>query len=152
MSDVPAAPAAPVRSGARTRLITALTLLVVSAAMVYGTWLAVDDMRAKPMTAQVTIGHQGELPALEMVNTSDFTWLNVTVTINGTFKTGVELEGPFEPRARLSIPLHTFVDDQDRNLIGAGEPVREVTARATRRSRFPRVNVDRPTSGRWPVD
>ena len=151
MSDV-SAPAAPVRSGARARLITALTLLVVSAAMVYGTWLAVDDMRAKSMTAQVTIGHQGELPALEMVNTSDFTWLNVTVTINGTFKSGVELEGPFEPRARLSIPLHTFVDDRDRNLIGTEEPVREVTARATRRSRFPTFNVNRPTSGRWPFD
>ena len=151
MSDV-SAPAAPVRSGARTRLITALTLLVVSAAMVYGTWLAVDDMRAKPMTAQVTIGHHGELPALEVVNTSDFTWLNVTVTINGTFETGHVIEGPFEPGAMVRVPLHTFVDDQDRNLMGTKEPVREVTARATRISRFPTFNVNRPTSGRWPFD
>ncbi len=139
-------------SGAARKWIVVVALLSVSAAMVYGTWLAVDDLRAKPMAARVTIIEGGDVPALEVVNTSDFAWLNVAVTVNGTFTAGTVIDGPIDSGAVLELPLSTFVDDGGRTLLQAQEPVREVAGTATRVSRFPTFNVNRPTSGRWPLE
>jgi hypothetical protein len=144
MPDAPST-AASTPSGITRRVATALTLFAVSAAMVYGTWLAVDDMRAKPMVAQVTIAGD----ALCVANDSGFTWLTPSVTINGTFvASSVPLD--LATGATACLPLDTFVDDQGRDLASTGEPVREVTATASRRSRFGTFNAERRISGRWP--
>lgn len=130
-------------AGTRRRLATALTLFLVSAAMVYGTWLAVDDMRAKPMRAQVTLAADG----LTVTNRGDFTWRSAIFTVNGTFR--AEVPAPLAPGATTVIPLAAFVDASARALGASGERVRDVTARATRQSRFGTFNTDRPTTGRW---
>lgn len=133
-------------SSTRRRLATALTLFLVCAGMVYGTWLAVDDMRAKPMAAQVTV----DAGRLMVVNDGDFTWTDAVFTINGVFSTGAP--DALAPGATLVLPLDAFADANGRRLSWPADHVRDVTARATRRSRFGAFNTDRPTTGRWPID
>lgn len=145
MSDVQD-PAAPVRAGAARRLATALTLFLVSAGMVYGTWLAVDDMRAKPMVARVTVANG----ALVVVNDGDFAWSGAVFVLNGTYR--ADAPAPLAPGAQQTLPLATFVDREGRAPDLQREPVRDVTATATRHSRFGTFNTNRPTTGRWPID
>ena len=57
-----------------------------------------------------------------------------------------------EPGATACLPLGTFVDGQGRPWSALGEPAREVTITAFRRSRFRTVNAERRVSGRWPLD
>jgi hypothetical protein len=128
------------------KTIVAITLVVVSAAMVYGTWLAVDDMRAKPMVAQVTV----EGGAIVVVNGGDFAWSDAQFVVNGTYRAAVP--GTLAPGARQVLALTTFVDKDGRTAGAAGDPVRDVTATATRHSRFGTFNTDRPTTGRWLLD
>jgi hypothetical protein len=120
-----------------------LALLVSSAAMVYGTWLAADDMRAKPLVAEVTL----DAAALTVVNGNDFTWRTADFTLDGAFR--AQAPGPLEPGATLRVPLAAFVDESGRPVTAAGQPPRDLTATATRRSRFGAVNKDRTSSGRW---
>ena len=138
--------AAPVRAGATRRLATALTLFLVSAAMVYGTWLAVDDMRAKPMVARVTVANG----ALVVVNDGDFAWSGAVFVLNGTFT--ADAPATLAPGAQQTLPLGAFVDRDGRPPDLQRDPVRDVTARATRHSRFGAFNTDRPTTGRWVID
>lgn len=119
-------------------------LLVVSAAMVWGTWAAIDDLRPKAMTAQVTASGG----ALSIVNTSGFAWTDAVFTINGTYSTRVPQRT--EHGAALVVRLDSFVDDHGQPF-PAGDAVRELTAVATRHSALGRVNGARPTSGRFPL-
>lgn len=134
---------APPRDG-RKRLAVLVLLLVVSAAMVWGTWAAIDDLRPKAMAAQIAVSGD----ALSIVNTSGFAWTDAVFTINGAFSARVPQR--LEHGAALVVRLDSFVDDRGQHL-PAGEPVREVTAVATRHSALGRVNGARPTSGRWPL-
>jgi hypothetical protein len=64
------------------KTLVAIALFAVSAAMVYGTWLAVDDMRAKLMVAQVTV----DGGAVVVVNDGDFAWSDAQFVVNGTYR------------------------------------------------------------------
>lgn len=134
-------------SGAGKKLTVVMALLAVSAAMVYGTWLAVDDMRAKPMVAQVTVTSE----ALCVVNDSGFLWQHPTFTINKVF-VSVAPHQKVEPGARQCLPLDSFVEKTDGRLVRLDAPVREVAAVATRPSRFRRVNAERRISARWTIE
>ncbi len=125
------------------KTLVAIALVAVSAAMVYGTWLAVDDMRAKPMVAQVTV----EAGAIVVENGGDFAWSDAQFVVNGTYRAAVP--ETLAPGARQTIALSAFVDRDGRSAASAGEAVRDVTATATRHSRFGTFNTDRPTTGRW---
>lgn len=138
----PHEPTAP-RPSATRSLATLIGLVVVSAAMVYGTWLAVDDMRAKPMVAQVTVADGAVL----IVNEGDFAWSDAVFVVNGTYRAAAP--ATLAPGGRQVIALSSFVDKDGRTAGSPGDPVREVTATATRHSRFGTFNTDRPTTGRW---
>ena len=125
------------------KTVVAMALFAVSAAMVYGTWLAVDDMRAKPMVAEVTV----DGAAVVVVNAGDFAWSDAQFVVNGTYRAAVP--ATLAPGERQAIALTAFVDRDGRAAAGTGEPVRDVTATATRHSRFGTFNTDRPTTGRW---
>ena len=142
--DAPSS-AAP-RASATRRLATAVTLFLVSAAMVYGTWLAVDDMRAKAMVARVTVASG----AVVIINDGDFAWSDAVFVVNGTFR--AEAPGTLAPGAQQTIALGTFVDRDGRRADAPGTRVGDVTATATRHSRFGTFNTDRPTTGRWLID
>jgi len=111
--------------------------------MVYGTWLAVDDMRAKLMVAQVTV----DGGAVVVVNDGDFAWSDAQFVVNGTYRAAAP--GTLAPGARQVLALTAFVDRDGRSAASAGGPVHDVTATATRHSRFGTFNTDRPTTGRW---
>lgn len=136
-------PLSPPRDG-RKRLLVVALLLAVSAAMVWGTWAAIDDLRPKAMTAQITVSGD----ALSIVNTSGFAWTDAVFTINGTFHASAPQRT--EHGAALAVRLDGFVDDRGQPF-PAGDTVREVTAVATRHSALGRVNGARPTSGRFPL-
>jgi hypothetical protein len=144
-----AAPPPPLHDGraavSRRGCAAWIVLLLVCMAMVYGTWLAVDDMRAKPMLARVDI--TGD--AVTIVNDSGFTWSDTVFTINGAYTAAAAT--PIEPGSIVSLPLAAFVDAQGRTLTWTRPPVHEVAAAATRKARFPAFNVDHATTGRWPV-
>jgi hypothetical protein len=125
------------------KTLVAIALFAVSAAMVYGTWLAVDDMRAKPMVARVSV----EGAAVVVVNDGDFAWSDAQFVVNGTFRAAAP--DTLAPGARQAIALTAFVDRDGRTAASAGDPVRDITATATRHSRFGTFNTDRPTTGRW---
>jgi hypothetical protein len=125
------------------KTLVAIVLFAVSAAMVYGTWLAVDDMRAKPMVAQVTV----DGGAVVVVNAGDFAWSDAQFVVNGTYRAAAP--AALAPGERQVIALTAFVDRDGRAAGSTGEPVRDVTATATRHSRFGTFNTDRPTTGRW---
>lgn len=131
---------------AQKKAFVAIALFTVSAAMVYGTWLAADDMRAKPMVAQVTV----ENGTLVVVNHGDFAWSDAVYVVNGTFRG--EAPGTLAPGARQMLALSTFTDKDGRTAGAPGDPVRDVTGRATRHSRFGTFNTDRPTTGRWRIE
>jgi len=137
-------------TSAGRKALVAVTLLAVSAAMVYGTWLAVDDMRAKPMMAQAAIGHRGDLVTLEIVNTSDFAWHDTTFTVNGRYR--IVWPEPVEPGGTLGLTLVRFLDASGTALPWPEEPARELSATTTRRPRFARVNRTRVATGRWPFE
>lgn len=128
------------------KTLVAMALFAVSAAMVYGTWLAVDDMRAKPMVAQVTV----DGGAVVVVNDGDFAWSDAQFVVNGTYR--ADAPATLVPGERQAIALTAFVDRDGRTAAGAGDPVHDVTATATRHSRFGTFNTDRPTTGRWLLD
>lgn len=128
--------------GAKKTLV-AIALFAVSAAMVYGTWLAVDDMRAKPMVARVTV----DGGAIVVVNDGDFSWSDAQFVVNGIYR--ATAPDTLAPGARQVLALTAFVDRDGRSAASAGDPVRDVTATATRHSRFGTFNTDRPTTGRW---
>ena len=125
------------------KTLVAIVLFAVSAAMVYGTWLAVDDMRAKPMVAQVSV----DGGAVVVVNAGDFAWSDAQFVVNGTYRAAAP--ATLAPGGRQVLPLTTFVDRDGRSAASAGDPVHDVTATATRHSRFGTFNTDRPTTGRW---
>lgn len=125
------------------KTLVAVSLVVVSAAMVYGTWLAVDDMRAKPMVARVGV----EGGAVVVVNDGDFAWSDAQFVVNGTYRAAAP--DTLAPGARQVLALTAFVDRDGRSAADAGDPVHDVTATATRHSRFGTFNTDRPTTGRW---
>jgi hypothetical protein len=125
------------------KTLVAIALFAVSAAMVYGTWLAVDDMRAKLMVAQVTV----DGGAVVVVNDGDFAWSDAQFVVNGTYRAAAP--GTLAPGARQVLALTAFVDRDGRSAASAGGPVHDVTATATRHSRFGTFNTDRPTPGRW---
>lgn len=133
----------PERNG-RKRLVVVILLLAVSSLMVWGTWAAIDDLQPKSMRADLAVTGG----ALRLVNTSGFAWTNAVFTINDAYT--ASWPDRVEGGATLRMPLTTFVDDAGRAM-PAGETVREVTAEATRHSSLGRVNGNRPTSGRWPV-
>lgn len=122
--------------------VALLVLLLVSAAMVYGTWLAVDDMRAQPMMARVTVA----AGAVTIVNTSEFTWSDTVFTVNETFR--APASGDIWPGRTLVLPLSSFVDPAG---LSTGS-VREVAATSTRKARFSTFNTDHATTGRWPIE
>lgn len=123
----------------------AAALLLVSSVMVYGTWLAADDMRAKPLVAQVTT--QGA--AVRIGNTGEYGWQGLTITVNGRYRH--TLTTTVEPGAAVSVPVAEL-----RTADGApwpsAEPVREVAVAVIRRPRFPKVNRERTASGTFVVD
>ena len=123
-----------------------LVLLLVSAAMVYGTWLAVDDMRAQPMMARVTVA----AGAVTIVNTSRFTWSDTVFTVNEAFR--APSSGDIWPGRTLVLPLSSFVDGAGRPAGPSTGPVREVAATSTRKARFSTFNTDHATTGRWPIE
>lgn len=125
------------------KTLVAIALFAVSAAMVYGTWLAVDDMRAKPMVARVTV----DGGAIVVVNDGDFSWSDAQFVVNGIYR--ATAPDTLAPGARQVLALTAFVDRDGRSAASAGDPVRDVTATATRHSRFGTFNTDRPTTGRW---
>ena len=125
------------------KTLVAIVLFAVSAAMVYGTWLAVDDMRAKPMVAQVSV----DGGAVVVVNAGDFAWSDAQFVVNGTYRAAAP--AALAPGERQVIALTAFVDRDGRAAGSTGEAVRDVTATATRHSRFGTFNTDRPTTGRW---
>ncbi len=148
-SDPPAPPVGPSpigRTNARRGVAALLLLLLVSAAMVYGTWLAVDDLRAKPMAARVNVA----AGAVTIVNTSAFTWSDTVFTVNEIFRT--EARGAIEPGDTLVLPLGAFADSNGRPASSSTEPVREVAATATRKARFRSFNTDHASTGRWLVE
>lgn len=122
------------------RWLTLVTLVAFSAAMVYGTWLAVDDMGAKPMAGDVRLAGD----ALRVVNTSDFAWIDVRMTIDGVYVAPVEA-GPVTPGGELRVTLARFVDASGRT----PPTPREVAIAVTRVPRFPKVNRARTASGTW---
>ncbi len=128
------------------KTLVAIALFAVSAAMVYGTWLAVDDMRAKPMVARVTV----DGGAIVIVNAGDFAWSDARFVVNGTHR--ADVPATLAPGERQVIALTAFVDKDGRAVGTTGGPVRDVTATATRHSRFGTFNTDRPTTGRWLLD
>lgn len=128
------------------KTLVAIALFAISAAMVYGTWLAVDDMRAKPMVARVTV----DGATVVVVNDGDFAWSDAQFVVNGTYR--ADAPATLAPGARQVIALTAFVDRDGRTAASAGDPVRDVTATATRHSRFGTFNTDRPTTGRWLLD
>lgn len=141
--DVTAAPSASGGAPPRDPLRRWLTLVVLvgfSAAMVYGTWLAVDDMGAKPMAGTVAV----EGDALRVVNTSDYAWTDARLVIDGRFAAPV-VAGPVAAGGEFRVPIAAFID-------AAGRPVaspREVAIAVTRVPRFPKVNRARTASGTW---
>lgn len=141
--DVPSAPATPGDAGRRDPLRRWLTLVVLvgfSAAMVYGTWLAADDMSAKPMAGTVTM----EGDTLRVVNTSDYAWTNARLVIDGAFAAPV-VAGPVAAGGEFRVPVAAFVDAGGR----APSSPREVAIAVTRVPRFPKVNRARTASGTW---
>ena len=125
------------------KTLVAIALFAVSAAMVYGTWLAVDDMRAKLMVAQVTV----DGGAVVVVNDGDFAWSDAQFVVNGTYRAAAP--GTLAPGARQVLALTAFVDRHGNSAASAGGPVHDVIATAIRHSRFGTFNTDRPTTGRW---
>jgi hypothetical protein len=103
----------------------------------------VDDMRAKPMVARVTV----DGGAVVVVNDGDFAWSDAQFVVNGTYR--ATAPDTLAPGARQVLALTAFVDRDGRSAASAGEAVRDVTATATRHSRFGTFNTDRPTTGRW---
>ncbi len=140
-----AAPSAPSRSNRRRAIAALLVLLLVSAAMVYGTWLAVDDMRAQPMSARVTMA----AGAVTVVNTSRFTWSDAVFIIDGTFRAAAP--AAIAPGRLVVLPLGQFVDADGRP-VPSSAPVREIAATSTRKARFRTFNVDHAATGLWRVE
>lgn len=138
-SAPPPAPQAPRRDPLR-RWLTLIVLVGFSAAMVYGTWLAVDDMGAKPIAGTVTI----EGDALRIVNTSDYSWTDARLTADGAFAAPV-VAGPVAPGGEFRVPIASLVDPSGR----AVSAPREVAIAVTRVPRFPKVNRARTASGTW---
>lgn len=122
------------------RWLTLVVLVGFSAAMVYGTWLAVDDMSAKPIAANVTV----DGGALRVVNTSGYAWIDARLVVDGAFAAPVEA-GPIAAGDELRVPLTAFVDPAGR----PAEVPRELAITVTRVPRFPKVNRARTASGTW---
>ncbi|MFN7977339.1 MAG: hypothetical protein U0P30_04330 [Vicinamibacterales bacterium] len=141
--DVSSAPTSPGDAPRRDPLRRWLTLVVLvgfSAAMVYGTWLAADDMGAKPMAGTVTL----EGDALRVVNTSDYAWTDARLVIDGAFTAPV-VPGPVAAGAEFRVPVAAFADAGGR----APSSPKEVAIAVTRVPRFPKVNRARTASGTW---
>lgn len=130
----------------RRKALVVCALFAVSATMVYGTWLAADDMRAKPLVAHVTT--KDGFAYIE--NTGEYAWQDVRLTINGEFV--CTQSEPAPPGAVIGV-----------NLIGcrtaAGEPldwpdvrVRDVAITVSRVPRFPLLNRARTASGTFALE
>lgn len=124
------------------RWLTLVVLVGFSAAMVYGTWLAVDDMSAKPIAGTVTV----DGGVMRVVNTSGYAWTDARLVVDGVFTAPV-VAGPVAAGDDLSVPLTAFVDPAGRS----AEAPREVAITVTRLPRFPKVNRARTASGTWPL-
>ena len=142
LASVPSSSPAPPRRDPLRRWLTLVVLVGFSAAMVYGTWLAVDDMGAKPIAATVTI----EGDALHVVNTSGYAWTDARLVVDGTFAAPV-VSGPVGDGGEFRVPVAAFVDPGGR----AASAPREVAIAVTRVPRFPKVNRARTASGTWPL-
>ena len=123
----------------------AAALLLVSSVMVYGTWLAADDMRAKPLVAQVT--RQGN--GVRIGNTGEYGWQGLTITVNGRYRQTVTTT--VEPGDAVSVPV-TALRSADGDPWPSLEPVREVAVAVIRRPRFPKVNRERTASGTFIIE
>ena len=108
-----------------------------------GTWLAVDDMGAKPLAGTVTV----DGGALRVVNTSGYAWTDARLVVDGVFAAPV-VAGPIASGDDLRVPLTAFVDRAGR----PAEAPHEVAITVTRVPRFPKVNRARTASGTWPLD
>lgn len=140
VASVPPSSSAAPRRDPRRRWLTLVVLVGFSAAMVYGTWLAVDDMSAKPIAATVTM----EGDALHVVNTSGYAWTDARLLIDGTFAAPA-VSGPIAAGGEFRVPVAAFVDPGGR----APSAPREVSIAVTRVPRFPKVNRARTASGTW---
>jgi hypothetical protein len=144
-------PAAPGRerprpADRRRRVIVVTVLLGVSTAMVYGTWLAADDMRAKPLVAQVTM--QDGLVTIE--NTGTYAWQDVRLTIDGEYVCA--LTDPVLPGTVVGTNLSGCLSAAGRRLDWPEVPARQVAVVVTRVPRFPRLNRARTASGTYPLE
>ena len=109
-------------------------LLAVSTAMVYGTWLAVDDMGAKPLVAHVTM-RDG---VVEVANDGAYTWQDARLTLNGEFV--CTSDQPTAPGAAVRIAVAGCLNTAGAKLDWPRVGVRDVAVAVTRVPRFPRVN------------
>ncbi len=133
------------------KTLVVVGLLVVSTTMVYGTWLAADDMRAKPLVARVTM----QDGFVRLVNTGDYAWQNLRLTINGEFAC--------DPRARPASdampPGSTTAVNVAACLNAAGQRLdwprvraRDVAVTVSRVPRFPLMNRARTASGTFALE
>ncbi len=142
VTSLPPSAGDPPRRDLVRRWLTLVVLVGFSTAMVYGTWLAADDMGAKPMAGTVTL--DGD--ALRVVNTSDYAWTDARLVADGAFAAPV-VAGPVAPGSEFRVPIAAFVDKTGRP---ATSP-REVAIAVTRVPRFPKMNRARTASGTWPI-
>jgi hypothetical protein len=138
VTSAPSTPGGAPRRDPLRRWLTLVVLVGFSAAMVYGTWLAVDDMGAKPMAGTVTL----EGDALHVVNTSDYAWTDARLVVDEAFTAPV-VPGPVAAGGEFRVPLASFVDRAGHT---PSSP-RDVAIAVTRVPRFPKVNRARTASG-----
>lgn len=143
VSPAPIAAPAPSRGDLRRRWLTVVLLVGFCAALVYGTWLAVDDMAAKPMAGTVTV----DGAALHVANTSGYAWIDVRLVIDGAFAAPA-VAGPVVSGGEFRVPLAVFTDPAGARPAAP----REVSITITRVPRFPKVNRARTASGTWTLD
>jgi hypothetical protein len=128
----------------KTRVTTGL--LLVAAVMVYGTWLAVDDMRAKPLAAAVRL----QPGIVHLDNTGDYAWQELRLTLNGRFTATVP--GPVPAGRGVDAELAAFRDAGDQPLDWNRETLRELAVTVTRVPRFPLMNRGRTASGTFALE
>lgn len=143
VSPAPAAAPEPARRDLGRRWLTLVVLVGFCAALVYGTWLAVDDMSAKPMAGTVRL----DGGVVHVANTSGYAWIDVRLVIDGAFPAPA-VAGPVADGGEIRVPLATFADTAGAH---PASP-REVAITVTRVPRFPKVNRARTASGTWTLD
>lgn len=128
------------------KTIVALGLLLVATVMVYGTWLAVDDIRAKPLVAAA----RTQPGVVHIDNAGDYAWQEVRLTLNGRF-TSI-LPGPVAAGQGVDAELAGFRDAGGQPLDWTTESLHELAVTVTRVPRFPLVNRGRTASGTFSLE